>query len=103
MTTLPIIQNTRSEVTTADVMHACGRARYRAHNFLVKVVKGSGKTQKEIAELCDLDEGALSRILRRPHNYEINTVSKIIHAATGAYLEMSALVPEKAQPKVDAF
>ncbi len=97
MTTLPTFENSKSPsdkaVSRADLMHACMRNQLQVHDLLIKAVDASGMTQKELAKRTGIDEATISRILGQPKNLEMNTISKILHAACGATLGFSLSYP----------
>ena len=90
MTISQAITNTDDGVPTrGDLAYACVRNQSQAHSLLLRAVKESGLSQKELARRTGIDEATLSRALSRPRNLELNTLSKVLYAATGAYLALS--------------
>lgn len=81
------------QIPDTEFAYICARNQHQAHNLLMKQIKQSGYTQKQIAKITGIDEAALSRLLRRPRNVEINTISKILYAVSGAALGLSPSFP----------
>lgn len=99
MNTLPItIQLTdEGRVARGDMVYACARNQAQAHNLLIRVVKNSGVSQKELARRTGIDEATISRTLSRPRNSELNTLSKLVYGACGMMLSFSLFSPQKAR------
>lgn len=101
MTTSPTTTNNdvaeRDHISRGDLAYAASRNQHTAHNMLLNAVKNSGKTQKELARLTGIDEATISRILRRPSNCQLNTYSKLLYAASGAFISMAPLFPASAK------
>lgn len=79
-------------ITRGEMAYACARNQHQIHNLLVRAVKDSGLTQKELANLTKIDEATLSRLLSRPRNLELDTLSKLIYGASGATLNISIFI-----------
>lgn len=97
MTTLPITTNNKVEksegIPRGEIAYVTSRNQHTAHNMLLRAVKDSGKTQKELSRLTGIDEATISRTLRRPSNFEINTYSKLLYAACGAFIALAPSYP----------
>jgi hypothetical protein len=74
--------------------YVCARYQHQVHNLLVKLIKKSGISQRELSRITDIDEATISRILRRPRNMEGNTLSKLVYGASGATLTLALAYPQ---------
>ncbi|RIK94249.1 MAG: hypothetical protein DCC73_06715 [Proteobacteria bacterium] len=83
------------EIPSAEFSYICSRNQHQAHNLLLRAIKNSGLSQKQISQLTGIDEAVLSRLLSRPRNIELNTLSKILYAACGAALGLSLSFPKQ--------
>lgn len=93
------VEDRERNVSRGDMAYACARFQHQVHNLLVRAIKESGLTQKDLAKLTNIDEASISRLLGRPRNMEINTLSKLIYGANGMTLAVSFAHPQK-QPYV---
>lgn len=81
------------QIPNAEFSYICSRNQHQAHDLLVRAIKQSGRSQKELSQLTGIDEASISRLLRRPRNLELKTLSKILYAACGAALSISPAFP----------
>lgn len=104
MTTSPTTTNNdvkkNGRISRGELAYVTSRNQHTAHNMLLRAVKDSGKTQKELARLTGIGEATISRILRRPSNFEINTYSKLLYAACGAFIAVAPSYPQPAPRNV---
>ena len=70
------------------------RNRHHAFDALTRAVKLSGQTQTRIAELAGVSSEHLSRLLVRPRNVELDTLSRLIFSACGAALKVGLEFPQ---------
>lgn len=84
-------------ISRGEMAYIVSRNQHNAHNEILRAVKSSGKTQKELAHLTGIDEATISRVLRRPSNFQINTVSKIVYAACGCLVSVAPISVEKSR------
>lgn len=82
-------------ISRGEFAYICSRNQFAAHDLLIRAIKESGLTQKQLSELTGIDEASISRLLRRPRNIELNTLSKLFYAACGAALNLSASFPKQ--------
>jgi hypothetical protein len=98
MSTSPTISNSKHnalrKVSKGDMAYACARYQHQVHNLLVRVIKESGISQKELARITEIDEATISRLLSRPRNMEGNTLSKLVYGASGATLTLALAYPQ---------
>ena len=80
-------------VEAATFAYVKGRARQQAYNLLVKSLKESGITQATLARRSGSGSDVISRILRRPRNLELDTLSALIYSVTGAFITFGLQVP----------
>lgn len=76
-----------------DFAYACARNQSQAHTMLVRAIRESGLSQKELASLTGIDEATISRALSRPRNIELNTLSRLVFGACGAFISFSIFQP----------
>ena len=69
------------------------RNRQQAYDVLVDAIKQSTLSQARIAEQAGVSQEHLSRMLQRPRNVELDTLSRIIFAASGAALTIDLSFP----------
>ncbi|TIR28284.1 MAG: helix-turn-helix transcriptional regulator [Mesorhizobium sp.] len=103
MTTLPTIENTKEppeRISRGDLASACIRNQYQAHDLLLRVIDEAGVSQKKLANLSGIDEATVSRLLNRPRNMEIDTLSKLVFAARGATLTFSVAFPSQGHTSI---
>lgn len=93
MITLPTTTSSTDRPSRGDLVYAEARYQSEAHGFLVRAVRTSGMSQKELAARAGVDEATVSRVLSRPRNIEANTLSRLVYAACGAFLTVSFLRP----------
>lgn len=82
-----------SQISKGELAHAISRNQHQVHDMLLRIFKESGKTQKELATLTGIDESVISRLRRRPRNIELDTLSRLVYAACGAYVEFDLVRP----------
>jgi DNA-binding phage protein len=75
------------------------RNRQQAYDVLVDAIKRSALSQARIAEQAGISQEHLSRMLQRPRNVELDTLSKIVFAASGAALKIDLSFPILAAAK----
>lgn len=97
MTTLPTTTSENDRPSRGDLAYAAARYRSQAHSLLLRVVRESGLTQKELATRVGMDEATVSRVLSRPRNLEADTFSSMIFGACGAYISMSLFRPHESR------
>jgi transcriptional regulator with XRE-family HTH domain len=96
MSTSRTITEFSNKPSRGDLAYVCARNQSQAHSLLVRAVRESGLSQKELANLTGIDEATISRTLSRPRNIELNTLSKLVFGACGAFLSFSMLRPKEA-------
>ena len=97
MTTSQITENSKrgivKNLSRGDLAYVCARNQHQAHNLLLRAIKECNHTQKDLSVMTGIDEGVISRLLRRPSNVEINTLSKLLYAACGSFIHFSKSYP----------
>ena len=98
MSTSPIISNSKQsavpKIPKGEMAYVCARYQHQVHNLLVKLIKKSGISQRELSRITDIDEATISRLLRRPRNMEGNTLSKLVYGLSGATLTLALAYPQ---------
>lgn len=98
MTISPTTRNSEpkenNHISRGELAYVTARNQHNAHNMLLRAINDSGKSQKELAQLTGIDEATISRILRRPSNFQINTYSKLLYAACQAFVSFSPVIPD---------
>jgi len=69
--------------------------RFSVYNLLVREFKKSGLTQAQLAKRLGKPPETICRILMRPRNIELDTVSEMLFAMPGAALELGLLYPRE--------
>lgn len=104
MTTSPTTTNSNVEkndhISRGELAYVAARNQHTAHNTLLRAIKECGKSQKELSRLTGIDEATISRILRRPSNFQINTYSKLLYAACGAFVSIVPIYPQAQRAQV---
>ena len=89
MSTSPTIDLRKLPLSRGTLASICARGRHHAYNLIVREFKKSGLSQAELAARVGIDAGTLSRILSRPRNLEIDTISKLLFGMSGKALMLS--------------
>jgi DNA-binding phage protein len=71
------------------------RNRQQAYNVLIDAVRRSSLSQSRIAEDAGISPEHLSRMLQRPRNLELDTLSRVIFAACGGALRLDLSFPDR--------
>lgn len=101
MSTSPTITEPSDEANSrGELAYVCARNQWQAHSLLLRAVRDSGLSQKELAKRTGIDEATISRVLARPRNLELNTLSKLLFGACNSYLIFSLFQPHAATHKV---
>ena len=90
-------------ISRGELAYVTARNQHAAHNLLLRAIKDSGLSQKQLAKKTGMDEATVSRLLRRPSNFQINTYSRLLYGACGAYLSVAPAFPEKATASMIMF
>jgi transcriptional regulator with XRE-family HTH domain len=61
-----------------------GRTQQRAYSLVIREFKKSGLSQAALAARLGKGADVVSRLLRRPRNWELNTFSELLFAISGA-------------------
>lgn len=69
------------------------RNRQQAYDVLTKAIERSRLSQARIAEEAGISAEHLSRMLQRPRNIELDTLSKLVFAACGAAIQLDLTFP----------
>lgn len=97
MATLRTTKNTsdikRKRPSRGEIEFISIRNQHNAHNLILKSLKNSGISQKELSEITGIDEGSISRVVSFPRNVELNTLSKIVFALSGAAISFTLEFP----------
>ena len=76
------------------------RNRQRAYNLVIGELRKSGLKQNELAKRLGKGEDVISRLLRRPRNWELDTFSELMFAISGAVVTYSAAYPLAAEERL---
>ena len=76
------------------------RNRQRAYNLVIGELRKSGLKQNELAKRLGKGEDVVSRLLRRPRNWELDTFSELMFAISGAVVTYSAAHPLAAEERL---
>jgi hypothetical protein len=76
------------------------RARQRVYNLVLKELKKSGVTQADLARRLDKGPDAICRLLARPGNWELDTLSDLLFGISGSTPTFSVDYPLDQRPAV---
>src|SRR5262245_17194099 len=71
------------------------RNQHRAYDLVIRELKKSGITQADLARRLDKGQDAISRLLSRPRNWEMDTFSDLLFAISGALPKFDTEHPAK--------
>src|SRR5262245_32698491 len=89
------------KISVGTLGYVRARNRQRAYDLVVRELKKSGITQAELARRLGKGQDAVSRLLSRPGNWELDTLSDLLSAISGSRPCVSADDPPSA-PASDA-
>ena len=75
-----------TKISDGDLSYICARNRQQAYNIVVSALKRSGLTQAELARRLGMGTDSMSRLLKMPQNWGLNTFSKLYYGSCGAAL-----------------
>ena len=75
-----------TKISDGDLGYICARNRQQAYNIVVSALKRSGLTQAELARRLGIGTDSMSRLLKMPQNWGLNTFSKLYYGSCGAAL-----------------
>ena len=81
--------------------YVLARDRQQAYDLIITELKNSGISQATLARRLDMDTGELSRLLKHPGNWQINTFGALLFAICGAALKFAAAYPSDNQRRSD--
>lgn len=81
------------KIPATVLRYASARNRHSIHSLIVREFKKSGITQAQLARRLGSTPDLISRLLGRPRNIEVDTLSEAIFAISGGYLELSVRQP----------
>ena len=76
-----------TKISKGDLSYICARNRQQAYNLIISALKSSGLTQAELARRIGMRTDSMSRLLKMPQNWELNTFSKLYYGICGAGLK----------------
>jgi hypothetical protein len=86
------------KISVGTLGYVRARNRQRAYDLVVQELKKSGITQAELARRLGKGQDAVSRLLSRPGNWELDTLSDLLFAISGSVPRFSADDPLAARP-----
>jgi hypothetical protein len=86
------------KISVGTLGYVRARNRQRAYDLVVRELKKSGITQAELARRLGKGQDAVSRLLSRPGNWELDTLSDLLFAISGSVPRFSADDPLPARP-----
>jgi len=84
------------KISVGTLGYVRARNRQRAYDLVVRELKKSGITQAELARRLGKGQDAVSRLLSRPGNWELDTLSDLLFAISGSVPRFSADDPQSA-------
>lgn len=82
-----------TKISSGDLRYICTRNQHQAYNTLIRGMKRSGLKQVQLADRLGKGEDQISRLLKRPQNYTLDTYSELIYGIYGAALKYSPDYP----------
>jgi DNA-binding phage protein len=79
--------------TAGSFAGVAARNRQQAYEVLTSAIERSSLSQARIAEDAGISPEHLSRMLQRPRNIELDTLSKLVFAACGAAIRLDLSFP----------
>src|SRR6266700_800185 len=73
-----------NKISLGTLGYIRARIRQRAYNLVIRELKKSGITQADLARRLGKGQDAISRLLRRPRNWELDTLGDLLFAISGA-------------------
>jgi hypothetical protein len=86
------------KISVGTLGYVRARNRQRAYDLVVRELKKSGITQAELARRLGKGQDAVSRLLSRPGNWELDTLSDLLFAISGSVPRFSADDPSPVRP-----
>jgi hypothetical protein len=86
------------KISVGTLGYVRARNRQRAYDLVVRELKKSGITQSELARRLGKGQDAVSRLLSRPGNWELDTLSDLLFAISGSVPRFAADDPLAAPP-----
>jgi len=83
------------KITAGTLKYVKARNRHKIYNLLVREFRKSGLSQADLARLLGKSPETICRILARPRNIEIDTVSELLFAMSGCTLSFDCEFPVK--------
>src|SRR5262245_56688638 len=68
------------KISRGTLTYVRGRNQHRAYDLVIRELKKSGITQADLARRLDKGQDAISRLLSRPRNWELDTLSDLLFA-----------------------
>lgn len=77
---------TGEKISEGVLSYVKSRNRQQAYNMLVQAFRRSGLSQASLAKMVGMPTETISRVFSRPRNVELDTLSKLLFAISGATL-----------------
>ena len=81
------------KISSGTLAYINARALLRAHSLVLKELGQSGISQAQLARRLGKAPEIISRLLSRPSNLELKTLSELLFAISGAVLSISVTRP----------
>src|SRR6266849_4932270 len=89
------------KISVGTLAYVNARTQLRAYSLVIKELKKSGITQAQLGKRLGKAPEVISRMLNRPSNWEMKTLSELLFAISGTVLTFSISHPlEKTEVKV---
>ena len=96
-TTLLAKPAARARISAGTLSYVRARNRQRAYDLVIRQLKKSGITQAELSRRLGKGQDAISRLLSRPSNWELDTLSDLLFAISGTVPKFDAEHPASKQ------
>src|SRR4051812_38952114 len=77
------------KISVGTLAYISTRIQARAYSLVISELKSSGITQAQLARRLGKGQDVISKLLSRPRNWELKTVSDLLFAISGAVLKFS--------------
>ena len=82
-----------TKISHGNLSYICARNRQQAYNIVIRAMKISRLTQAQLARRLGKDTASISRLLKMPQNWELNTFSELYYGICGAALRFESDFP----------
>lgn len=82
-----------TKISAGDLSYICARNRQQAYNLVIRQFKASRLTQAQLARRLGKGTDIISRLLKMPQNWGLNTFSELMYGICGAAIRFEPDYP----------